>query len=429
MKAALAYAIHETDLPPGACGAWRPKAREEEMLLNENYFRLADSYLFITIDRKVKAFLEENPGTKITKLGIGDVTLPLAKAVVDAMSEAVGEMGKKETFKGYSSDQGYPFLQDALVRHYGKKGVTLSQDDVFIGDGAKSDISNILDIFAKENKVLIPDPVYPVYVDTNIMDGRSIQYLSGNASNGFLPLPDKSVHADIIYLCSPNNPTGAVYSMDQLKVWVDYAQAYDSIILFDSAYEVFIGDSSLPSSIFQVPGAKECAIELGSFSKTAGFTGVRCGYTIVPKELTRLSAGKPVSLNSLWKRRQNTKFNGVSYITQRGAEAALGDEGFAQVMQNIAYYKENAGIIADALLELGIWYSGGKNSPYVWLRCPKGMTSWEFFDFLLKQAHVVGTPGSGFGLNGEGYFRLTAFGSRESTIEAVERIKAAIASL
>ncbi|MDR1540080.1 MAG: LL-diaminopimelate aminotransferase [Clostridiales bacterium] len=393
------------------------------MLLNKDFLKLQDSYLFITIDQKVKAFMADNPNAKLIKLGIGDVTLPLAPAVIQAMHKAVEDMSKAETFKGYSSDQGYPFLQEAILGYYAKKGVELELDDIFIGDGAKSDISNMLDIFDKGSVALVPDPVYPVYVDTNIMCGRELKYLSGNQANSFLPLPDSKMKADIIYLCSPNNPTGSVYTKDQLKCWVDYALSMDALILFDSAYEIFIDDCNLPSSIYQIPGAKQCAIEICSFSKTAGFTGVRCGYTIVPKELVKKAGENESSVNAFWKRRQNTKFNGVSYITQRGAEAALSDEGFAQIKENAAYYKQNAKIISDVLTELGIWYTGGENSPYVWLKCPGGKSSWEFFDQLLREAHVVGTPGSGFGMNGDGYFRLTAFGARENVENAAKRLR------
>ncbi|MDR1002308.1 MAG: LL-diaminopimelate aminotransferase [Oscillospiraceae bacterium] len=389
------------------------------MNINNNYLNLKDSYLFSIIAKKVNEYKQQNPESDVVRLGIGDVTLPLAPAVVSAMEKAVAEMGNAATFKGYGEEQGYGFLRQAVCRYYEAKGVALSDDEVFISDGAKSDIGNILDIFDKDNTVLIPDPVYPVYVDTNIMAGRSIKFMSGNAENNFLPMPSDSEKADIIYLCSPNNPTGSVYSREQLGEWVNWALENDAIILFDSAYEVFVKDDSLPTSIYQVEGAEKCAIEFCSLSKTAGFTGTRCGYTVVPKELVR----NDVSLNKLWLRRQTTKFNGVSYIVQRGAEAVFSSEGFAQIKENIDYYMENAKIIADTLTEIGIWFTGGSNSPYIWLKCPNGMTSWEFFDLLLTKYNIVGTPGSGFGEQGEGYFRLTAFGDRSNIVKAMERIK------
>jgi len=335
------------------------------------------------------------------------------------MRDAVAEMGDKATFRGYGEYQGYLFLQEAISGYYSKKGVHLDKSEIFIGDGAKSDLGNILDIFSTDNTVLIPDPVYPVYVDTNIMAGRKIIYMNGNTENEFLPLPDSRIKASIIYLCSPNNPTGAVYDKGRLKLWVDYALENDAVILFDSAYEAFVRDRELPTSIYQIEGAKRCAIELCSLSKTAGFTGVRCGYTVVPHELTR--GGVP--LNELWLRRQTTKFNGVSYIVQRGAEAAFSDGGYAQIKESIGYYMENARLIAEALKALGIWFAGGENSPYIWLRCPDGMSSWEYFDTLLTRANVVGTPGAGFGANGEGFFRLTAFGDRDDVKKALDRIR------
>ena len=392
------------------------------MKINENYLNLKDSYLFATVNRKAREYQAANPDKKVIKLGIGDVTIPLCSAVTEAMHKAVDEMATKENFHGYAPEQGYDFLKAAVQNYYGQRNVTLALDEIFISDGAKSDVGNILDIFDKDNVVLIPDPVYPVYVDTNVMAGREVKFMNANADNGFLAMPDPAVHADIIYMCSPNNPTGAVYSKEQLKVWVDYAIANDAVILFDAAYEVFVAEESLPRSIFEVEDTRQCAIEFCSFSKTAGFTGTRCGYTIVPTELVR--GGQ--SLNKLWLRRQTTKFNGVPYVVQRGAEAVFSPEGQQQIHTAIAYYKENAKIIAEALDELGIWYTGGINSPYIWLKCPNGMGSWEFFDFLLEQANVVGTPGAGFGDNGEGFFRLTAFGDRENTKEAVARIKAAL---
>lgn len=388
--------------------------------VNRNYGNLKESYLFADINRRVAEYSAANPEAKIIRMGIGDVTRPLCPAVIDAMHKAVEDMASAETFKGYGPEQGYDFLKSSIRDYYSRHGVSLELNEIFISDGAKSDLGNILDIFDKDNTVLIPDPVYPVYVDTNIMDGRNIAFMDANADNGFLPMPDNSVQADVIYLCSPNNPTGAVYDRDQLKAWVDYAEKCGAVILFDSAYESFVADDSLPRSIYEIEGAKDCAIEFCSFSKTAGFTGTRCGYTVVPAGLSF----DGMALNKLWLRRQTTKFNGVPYIVQKGAAAVFTEEGEKQIRANIDYYRENAKIITQALDELKIWYTGGKNSPYIWLRCPNGMKSWDFFDLLLKKAGVVGTPGEGFGKNGEGFFRLTAFGNREKTAEAMERIKA-----
>ena len=389
------------------------------MNINKNYFSLKDSYLFARVNQKVTEYKEQNPDSKIISLGIGDVTLPHAPAVIAAMQKAVSEMSHADTFRGYGDYQGYDFLRRAICGYYSGKSIQLNPDEVFISDGAKSDLGNILDIFSTENTVLIPDPVYPVYVDTNIMAGRRIIYMNGNEGNNFLPLPDKSVKADIIYLCSPNNPTGSVYTKDQLKLWVDYAIDNNAVILFDSAYEIFVSDEKLPTSIYQINGAQKCAIEFCSLSKTAGFTGTRCGYTVVPQELMRGGA----ALNKLWLRRQTTKFNGVPYIVQRGAEAVFTAEGMAQIKSDVSYYLENARIIADTLGKLGIWFTGGQNSPYIWLKCPNEMSSWEFFDCMLEKANIVGTPGTGFGKNGESFFRLTAFGNKEKVTEAMERIK------
>ena len=386
--------------------------------INKNYLNLKESYLFTEIAHRVAKFSEENPNADIIRLGIGDVTKPLCKAVVDEMIKASQEMGTPEGFHGYGPEQGYDFLRNAVKDYYGGYGVELEEDEIFISDGAKSDIGNILDILGKDNTVLIPDPVYPVYVDTNIMDARNVVYANSNESNGFLPLPDDNTKADIIYICSPNNPTGAVYSKEQLKKWIDYANKNKALILFDAAYESFV-TNDYPHSIFEIDGSKTCAIEFCSLSKTAGFTGTRCGYTVVPHALKV----DGTELNKLWLRRQTTKFNGVSYIVQRGAAAVFTPEGQEQIRANIAYYKENAKIITDAFDELGIWYTGGKNSPYVWMKCPGGMDSWTFFDKLLTEANVVGTPGAGFGENGEGFFRLTAFNTKEKTEEAVKRIK------
>ncbi len=389
------------------------------MNINQNYLNLKDSYLFSLISKKVTEYKSQNPEKEVIRLGIGDVTIPLVPAVISAMQKAVSEMGERETFRGYGEEQGYSFLREAVCGYYAKKGVTLSDTEVFISDGAKSDLGNILDIFDVDNTVLIPDPVYPVYVDTNIMAGRKIIYANGNPENSFLPLPDENVKADIIYLCSPNNPTGAVYTKEQLALWVEYAIKNNAVILFDSAYEVFITDDSLPTSIYQIDGAKECAIEFCSFSKTAGFTGTRCGYTVVPNELIRNNT----SLNKLWLRRQTTKFNGVPYIIQRGAQAVFTDEGYKQIKESIDYYLQNARIIANTLSELGIWFTGGQNSPYIWLKCPNGLSSWEYFDELLTKYNIVGTPGAGFGTNGEGFFRLTAFGDRDNVNRAMQRLK------
>ncbi|MBQ7418048.1 MAG: LL-diaminopimelate aminotransferase [Acidaminococcaceae bacterium] len=392
--------------------------------VNENYTALQDSYLFSQVAHKVADYSATHPETKIIRLGIGDVTLPLAPVVVEAMQKAAAEMGVKESFRGYGPEQGYGFLHEALAEYYTGFGVTLASSEIFISDGAKSDCGNITDIFDDANVILVPDPVYPVYLDTNIMRGRQIVFMEGRPNNDFLPMPDPSVKADIIYLCSPNNPTGAVYSKEQLTEWVAYARKQDAVILFDAAYEAFIDDPSLPRSIFEIEGAKECAIELCSLSKTAGFTGTRCGYTVVPLELKRKTrTGKELSLNKMWLRRQTTKFNGVPYIVQRGAEAVFTPEGQKQCRENLAYYKENARLIGKALEEKGILYYGGKNSPYIWMQCPKGIKSWEFFDYLLEKLGIVGTPGSGFGAMGEGWFRLTAFAGREATEEAVERFR------
>lgn len=385
------------------------------MKINENYANLEQSYLFSTIAKKVNEYAVQNPDKKVIKLGIGDVTLPLCKAVTEALHKAVDEMGVQATFRGYGPEQGYDFLRKAVQKYYAKRNVELELDEIFISDGAKSDLGNILDLFSKDNTVLVPDPVYPVYVDTNVMAGRKVVYVDANGENEFLPLPDKNVQADIIYICSPNNPTGAAYNKEQLQAWVDYAKSMNAIILFDAAYECFVSDENLPRSIFEIEGAKDCAIEFCSLSKTAGFTGTRCGYTVVPKALG--------VLNKMWVRRQTTKFNGVPYIVQRGAEAVFSEEGQKEIRENINYYKENAKVISDTLKSCGIWHVGGKHSPYIWLKCPNDMDSWTFFDYLLENAQVVGTPGAGFGKNGDGYFRLTSFGSKENTAEAMKRFK------
>lgn len=390
------------------------------MKLNANFSNISESYLFSTIAKKVNDYLAANPDKQVLRLGIGDVTLPLASAVIDALHAAVEDMSKKESFRGYGPEQGYGFLRESIKNYYAVRGVNLDVDEIFISDGAKSDLGNILDIFAGENKVLVPDPVYPVYVDTNVMAGRKVTFMNANEGNGFLPMPDYKVETDVIYLCSPNNPTGATYSKKQLKEWVDYANKKGAVILYDAAYECFVSEEGLARSIFEVEGARTCAIEFCSFSKFAGFTGTRCGYTIVPKNLEKGG----LSANKMWLRRQTTKFNGVPYIVQKGAAAVFTDEGLKQINANLDIYKRNAKLIADCMDELNIWYTGGKNSPYIWLKCPNGMDSWQFFDYLLENIQVVGTPGAGFGANGEGYFRLTAFGSEQTTEEAVSRIKA-----
>ena len=396
------------------------------MKVNKHYQELEESYLFSTIAHKVADYQAAHPDADIIRLGIGDVTLPLAKSVVQALHEASDEQGRKETFHGYiPSEQGYPFLREAIQRYYAGRGVALDTAEIFISDGAKSDLGNLLDLFDVDNTVLVPDPVYPVYVDDNVMAGRRITYMPASAENHFLPMPDENTKADIVYLCSPNNPTGVTYTRSQLKVWVDWANAHDAVILFDAAYECFVSEEGLARSIYEVEGAKTCAIEVCSFSKIAGFTGTRCGYTIVPQALAR----DGMNLNKMWLRRQTTKFNGVAYIVQRAAAAVFSEDGMREIQQNLDYYRRNAAVIAAALDEAGVWYCGGKNSPYIWLECPAGMGSWQFFDWLLDTAHVVGTPGEGFGRCGEGYFRLTAFGDAERTKEAAARILAALKTL
>lgn len=386
--------------------------------VNENYSNLKQSYLFKDIASKVTAYKKANPEKKVISLGIGDVTLPLAGKVVEALKKASDEMGKAETFRGYAPDQGYDFLRERISEHYRKRKVNVNINEIFISDGAKSDVGNITEIFSKDNIVMIPDPVYPVYMDTNVMDGRKIIFADANKDNSFLAMPDER-HADMIYLCSPNNPCGSVYSKNQLREWVDYALKNNAVILFDAAYEAFITNDTLPRSIFEIEGAEKCAIEFCSFSKLAGFTGTRCAYTVIKKDLML----ERFSLHDMWVRRQSTKLNGVSYVIQRAAEAVFTDEGMEQCKKNIKYYLDNAKLISALLKEKGIYHTGGTNSPYIWMNCPSNMKSWEFFDLLLNKTSVVGTPGSGFGMNGEGYFRLTSFGSRDNTIEAVERIR------
>ena len=396
---------------------------EWKMKINHEFDKLVPNYLFAEIAKRVNEYQSANPDKDVIRLGIGDVTLPLAPIVIEAMKKGADDLAKKETFKGYPDYEGYAFVREAISGYYKSFGVDVSADEILISDGAKSDCGNIGDIFGKDNTVLVTDPVYPVYVDSNIMAGRNIIFADCSRENGFKAMPDDSVHADIIYLCSPNNPTGSAYTAQELKAWVDYANKNDAVLLYDSAYEAFITED-LPRSIFAIEGARTCAIEFCSLSKTAGFTGTRCGYTVIPKELERDGH----NIYKLWYRRQATKFNGVSWPVQCAAAAVFSEEGQKQIKVNLEYYKENARIIADALDELGISYTGGKNSPYIWLECPCGMGSWEFFDLLLTKANVVGTPGAGFGKNGEGFFRLTSFGDRDKTIEAVARIKETLRS-
>lgn len=387
--------------------------------VNQNFDNLVPNYLFAEIAKRVNRYVAEHPDNHLIRLGIGDVTLPLAPVVVEAMKKGCDELGRKETFKGYPDYEGYGFLREAISDYYKRFGVTVDPDEIMVNDGAKSDAGNMGDIFSKDNIVLVTDPVYPVYVDANIMSGRKIIYADATPENGFCALPDPSVHADMIYLCSPNNPTGAAYTTEQLKAWVDYANENDAVIFYDAAYEAFITQDDVPRSIFAIEGARTCAIEMCSLSKTAGFTGTRCGYTVIPKELER--DGK--NIYQLWYRREATKFNGVSYPVQCAAAAVFSVLGLQQIKENLSYYQENARVIAQTLDELRIPYTGGINSPYIWLQCPNGMGSWEFFDCLLHEIEVVGTPGEGFGKNGAGWFRLTSFGDKDKTIEAMERLK------
>lgn len=400
--------------------------------INENYQKLPGSYLFSTIGKKVNAYQEANPDKNIIRLGIGDVTQPLAPAIIEAMHGAVDEMGHAETFRGYAPELGYAFLRKAIVENdYQPKGCDISEDEIFVSDGAKSDSANIQEIFAEKNRIAVCDPVYPVYVDSNVMAGRTgtydaktetwsdVIYMPCTAENNFVPeLPKET--PDMIYLCLPNNPTGTTLTKDQLQVWVDYANKVGAVIIYDAAYEAYISEDDVPHSIYECKGAETCAIELRSFSKNAGFTGVRLGFTVVPKAL---KCGD-VSLNAMWARRHGTKFNGAPYIVQRAGEAVYSDTGKAQLKEQVAYYMKNAKTIKEGLNDAGYTVFGGVNAPYIWLKTPAGMTSWEFFDFLLEKANVVGTPGSGFGPSGEGYFRLTAFGNYENTVKALERIKA-----
>ncbi|MBQ8015292.1 MAG: LL-diaminopimelate aminotransferase [Clostridia bacterium] len=388
------------------------------MTPNTNYNNLKDSYLFYNIAQKTKAYLEANPDKHLYRMGIGDVSLPLCDAVIKALHKAVDDQAVKENFHGYMPECGAPFLREAIANYYVKNGVMISSDEVFVSSGASDELGDILDLFDKDCSALVIEPAYPAYVDANIMAGRSIIHLASGEENGFLPEPDESTVADIIYLCSPDNPTGAVFSLNQLQAWVDFANEKGSVILFDAAYEAFIEDESLPHSIFELDGAETCAIEICSLSKTAGFTGTRLGYTVIPKRLIR----NGMNLNEMWVRNRTTKTNGVSYIIQKGGAAVFTPEGQKQIHDNIQVYKNNAKVLMKALDELGIWYTGGKNAPYIWLKCPNGMGSWEFFDYLLNEVQVVGTPGEGFGACGEGYFRFSTFGSPEDTKEAARRL-------
>ena len=385
---------------------------------NMHYSELEDSYLFYNIAQKTKAYVEEHQGTKLLKMGIGDVSLPLCDAVIQALHEAVDDQASKDSFHGYMPECGAPFLRETIAKHYKNKGVFLSPDEVFVSSGASDELGDILDLFDRSGSALVIEPAYPAYVDANVMAGRKIVHLASGEENGFLPEPSEEIKADLLYICSPNNPTGAVFSRNQLQAWVDFANENDSIILFDAAYEAFIEDETLPHSIYELDGAKTCAIEICSLSKTAGFTGTRLGYTVIPKALNR----NGMNLNEMWVRNRTTKTNGVSYIIQKGGAAVFTEEGQKQIRANIRIYKNNAKVLMEALDKLGIWYCGGKNAPYIWMKCPNGMGSWEFFDYLLHEIQVVGTPGEGFGACGEGYFRFSTFGSPEDTKEAAERL-------
>ncbi len=386
---------------------------------NMHYADLKDSYLFFHIAQKTKAYLQAHPGAHLYRMGIGDVSLPLCDAVIEALHKAVDDQALKATFHGYVSEPGLPELRSTIAEHYRKRGIGLSDGEVFVSSGASDELGDILDLFDRSSSALVIEPAYPAYVDANVIAGRKIVHLASGRENGFLPGPDEGTKADIIYICSPNNPTGAVFGRKQLKEWVDFANSNGSVILFDAAYEAFIEDPDLPRSIFEIEGARTCAIEICSLSKTAGFTGTRLGYTVIPKDLER----KGMCFNDMWVRNRTTKTNGVSYIIQKGGAAVFTEEGQRQIRRNIGFYKENARILMDALDRIGIWYCGGKNAPYIWLRCPDGMGSWEFFDYLLSEIQVVGTPGEGFGACGEGYFRFSTFGSREDTAEAAGRLE------
>lgn len=385
---------------------------------NRHYAELKDSYLFYHIAQKTKAYLSEHPGAKLYRLGIGDVTLPLCNAVIEALHQAVDDQASQERFHGYMPECGADFLREAIAGYYAQRNVQLSADEIFVSSGASDELGDILDLFDRSNAAMIIEPAYPAYVDANIMAGRKIVHIPSDCSNGFLPEPDPSSEADLLYICSPNNPTGAVFDRAQLQKWVDYANAHGSIILFDAAYEAFIEQPGLPHSIFEIEGAKTCAIEICSLSKTAGFTGTRLGYTVIPKKLARGG----MNMNDMWVRNRTTKTNGVSYIIQKGGAAVFTPEGQREIHQNIQLYKQNAKMLMQTLDALNVWYCGGKNAPYIWMKCPDGLGSWDFFDLLLNRIQVIGTPGEGFGACGEGYFRFSTFGSPEDTQEAAKRL-------
>lgn len=385
---------------------------------NMHYTELKDTYLFNTIYRKTDEYLAAHPGEHVLKLGVGDVSYPLCKKVIEALHEAVDDQSRIETFHGYMPEHGAMFLREAIAKYYSGWNVDMTTDEVFVSSGACDDLGDLLEMFDRDNTVLVIEPAYPEYVDTNLLYGRKVIHLPTGEGDGFLPLPDESIDADIIYICSPNNPTGSAYTREKLKKWVDYANKKDAVILYDAAYEIFIEEDDVPHSIYEIEGADTCAVEVCSFSKTAGFTGTRVGYTIVPSKLERMG----VNLNALWSRNRETRTNGISYILQKGASAVFTPEGQKQIYESISVYKKNAKVIMDALDKCGFWYVGGKNSPYVWMKCPNNMGSWEFFDYLLNELQIVGTPGVGFGSCGEGFLRLSAFGDPDDTKEAAKRI-------
>lgn len=385
---------------------------------NMHYTELKDTYLFNTIYRKTDEYLAAHPGERVLKLGVGDVSYPLCKKVIEALHEAVDDQSMIETFHGYMPEHGAMFLREAIAKYYSGLNVDMTTDEVFVSSGACDDLGDLLEMFDRDNTVLVIEPAYPEYVDTNLLYGRKVIHLPAGEGDGFLPLPDESIDADIIYICSPNNPTGSAYTREKLKKWVDYANKKDAVILYDAAYEIFIEEDDVPHSIYEIEGADTCAVEVCSFSKTAGFTGTRVGYTIVPSKLERMG----VNLNALWSRNRETRTNGISYILQKGASAVFTPEGQEQIHESISVYKKNAKVIMDAIDKCGFWYVGGKNSPYVWMKCPNNMGSWEFFDYLLNKLQIVGTPGVGFGSCGEGFLRLSAFGDPDDTQEAAKRI-------
>ena len=385
---------------------------------NLNYSNLKNSYLFYNISQKIAKYMSEHPGARLYRMGIGDVSLPLCKTVIEALNQGVSDQAQKESFHGYMPECGADFLREAVRDHYEKRGVLLQTDEVFVSSGASDELGDILDLFDKKNNALVIEPAYPAYVDANVIAGREIIHLPSGIENGFLPHPPKDTVADIIYICSPNNPTGAVYTKQALSEWVEYADKNGSVILFDAAYEAFIEDENIPHSIFEIEGSRSCAIEICSLSKTAGFTGTRLGYTVIPKTLERCG----LNLNSMWVRNRTTKTNGVSYIIQRGGAAIFTPKGQQEIKENINIYKNNARILMEALDEVGIWYCGGKNAPYIWMKCPCNMSGWEFFDYLMEEIQVIGTPGEGFGASGEGFFRFSTFGSEEDTKEAARRL-------